>query len=85
MENMRGGGAQAWPHSPVTRFRTKKGAQQTTKVEKTTPSTRLAFSSVTVEEVGGRGAKGRAAKIDLLLTGGKGAGPPPQSLLGLDV
>ena len=84
MENRRGGGAQAWPHSPVTRFSTKKGAQQTTKVEKTTPSTRLAFSSVTVEEVGGRGANGRAAKIDLLLTGGK-VTAPPHSLLGWEV
>ena len=49
-----------------TRFSTKNGAQQTTKVEKTTPSTRLAFSSDTVALLGcslGRGAKGSAAKI----------------------
>ena len=72
MENINGGGKHGSPHTPTTRFKTKKGAQQTTKVEKTTPSTLLAFSSLTVLDEGGRGANGRAAKIDLLLTGGKG-------------
>ena len=41
------GGWQAAPQVTTTRFMMKKGAQQMTKVEKTTPSTRLAFSSLT--------------------------------------
>ena len=68
MSHRREGTAHSSPHSPTTKFRTKKGAQQTTKVEKTTPSTRLAFSSDSVEVEGSeRGANGRAANIDLLL------------------
>ena len=45
------GGAHTRPHATTTRFMMKKGAQQITNVEKTTPSTRLAFSSETVEDI----------------------------------
>ena len=65
ISNRNEGGEQILPQRPTTRLRIKKGAQHTTKVEKTTPRTRLAFSSDTVlfEGVGGLGANGKAAKI----------------------
>ena len=67
---MKEGGEQTSPHTPTTRFKIKNGAQQKTKVEKTTPRTLLAFSSDTVfvDCCWGLGAKGRAPNIDLALT-----------------
>ena len=52
----------------ATRFMMKKGAQQITKVENTIPSTRLAFSSETVDVCSweGLGRKGRAESIVFL-------------------
>ena len=51
MSPMKDGGTHISPHSTTTRFMMKKGAQQITKVEKTTPRTLLAFSSDTVEDI----------------------------------
>ena len=51
----------------TTRFMMKKGVQQTTKVEKTTPRTRLAFSSERVEWLGEDfGRNGSAERIVFL-------------------
>ena len=51
-----GGGSHISPHKANTKFMMKKGAQQTTNVENTTPRTLDAFSSDTVdlEVFGGR-------------------------------
>ena len=67
--NIKEGREQESPQTPTTRFRMKNGAQQMTKVEKTTPRTLLAFSSdtVLVDGCGGLGAKGRAPNIDFPL------------------
>ena len=52
ISNIAAGGEHRLPHNPTTRLSMKKGAQHTTKVENTTPSTLLAFSSDTVMLLG---------------------------------
>ena len=51
MSPMNPGGVHTSPHDTTTRFMMKKGAQQITKVEKTTPRTLLAFSLDTVADI----------------------------------
>ena len=75
---MKGGGTHTSPHSTTTRFMMKKGAQQITKVEKTTPRTLVVFSSDTVEVccLGGFGRNGNADRIvflPFLVSGGFGS------------
>ena len=75
MFHIKAGGTHTSPHSTTTRFMMKKGAQQITKVEKTTPRTLVAFSSDTVEVccLGGFGRNGNADRIvflPFLMSGG---------------
>ena len=63
--NKKVGGAHVSPHTTTPMFMMKKGAQQITNVEKTTPSTLLAFSSDIVEDFRS-GVLGRNGKEDIM-------------------